>query len=99
MTTLGKDYLYYNGSWKNSGWIRQYIRQIITDGPTAVEDEFLFILKYTSAEFIRELRTTYELFYEEVVKERPIEYVEQVNPPPLVIYALAYPVNCQIHLN
>ena len=99
MTLLGNDFLYPSGRWRNSYWIRQYVRQLITDGPVAVEDEFLYILKYTSAECMNELKTTFDLFYAEAVRTDPIEYVEQSAPPPIVIFAFSHPVPSRIDLN
>lgn len=99
MTLLGNDFLYPSGRWRDSYWIRQYVRQLITDGPVAVEDEFLYILKYTSAECINELKMTFELFYAEDVKNRPLEYVDQEIPPPIICFAFSYPVPSKVDLN
>lgn len=88
-----------DGNWKPNAWLRQYLRQLMSMGPRAIEEDVIYMLKHTSKDFMDEVREEFEFFYEEAAKEKPIRIVDQRVPAPMRFYPLTYPVPRKFDVN
>ena len=94
-----KEFFDEDGNWKPNAWLRQYLRQLMAMGPSALEEDVIHMLKHTSREFMDEVRAEFEFIYEEPSREKPIRFVDQIVPAPMRFYPISFPVARKVEVN